>query len=54
MTEKTNGSPTHGQTRRRGTTEIICEAVFNREALEVDKAEDKIQLTTFKAGLKSK
>ena len=27
---------------------------FNREGLEVDEAEDKVQLTTFKAGLKSK
>ena len=27
---------------------------FNREVLEVDKAEDKVQLTTFKAGLKTK
>ena len=25
-----------------------------RETLEVDKADDKVQLTTFKAGLKSK
>lgn len=27
---------------------------FNREVLEVDEAEDKVQLTTFKAGLRSK
>ena len=27
---------------------------FNREVLEVDKVEDKVQLTTFKAGLKTK
>lgn len=27
---------------------------FNREVLEVDKAEEKVQLTTFKATLKSK
>ena len=27
---------------------------FNREVLEVDEAKDKVQLTTFKAGLKSK
>ena len=27
---------------------------FNKEVLEVDKVEDKVQLTTFKAGLKSK
>lgn len=27
---------------------------FNMEVLEVDEAEDKVQLTTFKAGLKSK
>ena len=27
---------------------------FNREVLEVDKAEEKVQLTTFKAVLKSK
>ena len=26
---------------------------FTRETLEVDKADDKVQLTTFKAGLKS-
>lgn len=25
---------------------------FNREVLEMDEAEDKVQLTTFKAGLK--
>ena len=27
---------------------------FTRETLEVDEANDKVQLTTFKAGLKSK
>lgn len=27
---------------------------FNREALELDEVEDKVQLTTFKARLKSK
>ena len=27
---------------------------FNREVLEVDEAEDKVQLTMFKAGLKLK
>ena len=27
---------------------------FNKEVLEMDKAEDKVQLTIFKAGLKSK
>ena len=27
---------------------------FNREVLEVDKAKEKVQLTTFKAALKSK
>ena len=27
---------------------------FNREVLEVDKVEDQVQLTTFKAGLRSK
>ena len=27
---------------------------FNREVLEVDEADDKVQLTMFKAGLKSK
>lgn len=27
---------------------------FNREVLEVDKAEEKVQLTTFKVALKSK
>ena len=27
---------------------------FTRETLEVDDADDKVQLTTFKAGLKSK
>ena len=27
---------------------------FTRETLEVDKANDKVQLTTFKAGLKSR
>ena len=27
---------------------------FNKEVLEVDKANDKVQLTTFKTGLKSK
>ena len=26
---------------------------FTRETLEVDEADDKVQLTTFKAGLKS-
>ena len=27
---------------------------FNREVLELDEAEDKVQLTTFKASLKSR
>ena len=27
---------------------------FTQETLEVDKADDKVQLTTFKAGLKSR
>lgn len=27
---------------------------FNRKVLEVEEVEDKVQLTTFKAGLKSK
>lgn len=27
---------------------------FNKEVIEVDKADDKVQLTTFKAALKSK
>ena len=27
---------------------------FTRETLEVDEADDKVQLTTFKAGLKSR
>jgi len=27
---------------------------FNREVLEVDEAEDQVQLTMFKAGLRSK
>ena len=27
---------------------------FPRETLEVDKVDDKVQLTTFKAGLKSR
>ena len=27
---------------------------FTRETLEVDKADDKVQLTTFKAGLRSR
>jgi len=27
---------------------------FNREVLEVDEAEDQVQLMTFKAGLRSK
>ena len=28
--------------------------LFTRETLEVDEADDKVQLTTFKAGLKSR
>ena len=28
--------------------------LFTRETLEVDETDDKVQLTTFKAGLKSK
>ena len=31
-----------------------CVTRFTREMLEVDEADDKVQLTTFKAGLKSR
>ena len=43
-------------TIRQGERETLRSYVkrFNRETLEVDKADDKVQLTTFKAGLKSR
>lgn len=41
---------------RRGEGESLRSYVkrFNREVLEVEEMEDKVQLTTFKAGLKLK
>ena len=43
-------------TIRQGEKEILRSYVkrFTRETLEVDEADDKMQLTTFKAGLKSR
>ena len=43
-------------TIRQGEKETLRSYVtrFTQETLEVDEADDKIQLTTFKAGLKSK
>ena len=45
----------HLLTVRQGEGESLrlCETI-NREVLEVDEADDKVQLTTFKGGLKSK
>ena len=44
----------HLLTIRQGENETLMSYVkrFTREMLEVDKADDKVQLTTFKAGLK--
>ena len=46
----------HLLTIRQGERESLRSYVkrFNREVLEMDEAEDKVQLTTFKVGLKSK
>ena len=46
----------HLLTIRQGERETLRSYVkrFTRETLEVDEADDKIQLTTFKAGLRSK
>ena len=46
----------HLLTIRQGEKEALRPYVkcFTRETLEVDKADDKVQLTTFKAGLKSR
>ena len=46
----------HLLTIRQGEKEILRSYVmhFTRETLEVDEANDKVQLTTFKAGLKSR
>ena len=46
----------HLLTIRQGEKETLRLYVkrFTRETLEVDEADDKVQLTTFKAGLKSK
>ena len=43
-------------TIRQGEKETLRSYVkrFTRETLEVDEADDKVQLTTFKAGLRSK
>ena len=43
-------------TIRQGKKETLRSYVkcFTRDTLEVDKADDKVQLTTFKAGLRSK
>ncbi|XP_030950084.1 uncharacterized protein LOC115973990 [Quercus lobata] len=46
----------HLLTIRQGEKETLRSYMkhFTRETLEVDKADDKVQITTFKAGLKSK
>ena len=46
----------HLLTIRQGENETLRSYVkrFTRETLEVDEVDDKVQLTTFKAGLKSK
>ena len=46
----------HLLTIRQGEKETLRSYMkrFTRETLEVDKADDKVQLTTFKTGLRSK
>ena len=46
----------HLLTIRQGEKETLRSYVkhFTRETLEVDETDDKVQLTTFKVGLKSK
>ena len=46
----------HLLTIRQGKKEILRSYVklFNQETLEVDEADDKVQLTTFKVGLRSR
>ena len=46
----------HLLTIRQGENETLRSYVkrFTRETLEVDEVDDKVQLTTFKAGLKSR
>ena len=53
MSEETNRPLTHHQTRRERDPEVVCE-MFHSKTLEVDKADEKVQLTTFKVGLKSR
>ncbi|XP_023882075.1 uncharacterized protein LOC111994431 [Quercus suber] len=49
-------TPDHLLTIRQGEKETLRSYVkrFTRETLEVDEADDKVQLTTFKAGLRSR
>ena len=49
-------SANHLLTIRQGKRETLRSYVkrFTRETLEVDEADDKVQLTTFKAGLRSR
>ena len=49
-------SADHLLTIKQGEKETLRSYVtrFTRETLEVDKADDKVQLTTFKVGLKSR
>ena len=53
MTEKTSKSLAHNQVSRRESLGSYLKR-FNKEVLEVDEVEEKVQLTIFKVDLKSK
>ena len=53
MPEEASRPLTHHQTRREEDPKVVRETFHSRN-LEVDEADDKVQLTTFKVGLKSR
>ena len=53
MPEEANRPLTHHQIRREEDPKVVRETFHSRN-LEVDEVDDKVQLTTFKVGLKSR
>ena len=53
MPEEAKRPLTHHQTRREEDPKVVHETFHSRN-LEVDESDDKVQLTTFKVGLKSR
>ena len=51
--QEVDGSPAHCQAGEKETLRSYVKR-FTRETLEVDEADDQVQLTTFKAGLRSR